>query len=93
MSARRDGCGFAHGQLRHLFPRLPQQPGYNKRARKLAATMCELTRVLATDTSLWADDVWVIDSTPVECGPPADLVVSQHMIIQVAVPPFPAPHA
>ena len=61
--------------------------------RKLAATMCWLTRVLATDTSLWADDVWVIDSTPVECGPPADLVVSQHMIIQVAVPPFPAPHA
>src|SRR6202043_1285393 len=20
------------------------------------------------DTSLWADDVWVVDSTPVECG-------------------------
>jgi Transposase DDE domain len=25
-------------------------------------------RVLAADTSLWADDVWVVDSTPVECG-------------------------
>jgi hypothetical protein len=59
---------FARGQLRHLFPRLPQQPGYNKRVRKLAATMCWLTRVLAMDTSLWADDVWVVDSTPVECG-------------------------
>ena len=59
---------FARGRLRHLFPRLPQQPGYNKRVRKLAATMCWLARVLATDTSLWADDVWVIDSTPVECG-------------------------
>jgi len=59
---------FARGQLRHLFPRLPQQPGYNKRVRKLAATMCWLTRILAMDTSLWADDVWVVDSTPVECG-------------------------
>jgi hypothetical protein len=25
-------------------------------------------RVLAADTSLWTDDVWVADSTPVECG-------------------------
>jgi hypothetical protein len=24
--------------------------------------------VLATDTTLWSDDVWVVDSTPVECG-------------------------
>jgi len=24
--------------------------------------------VLARDTSLWTDDVWVVDSTPVECG-------------------------
>jgi hypothetical protein len=27
-----------------------------------------LTRLLAADTSLWTDDVWVVDSTPVECG-------------------------
>ena len=25
-------------------------------------------RVLAMDTDLWEDDVWVVDSTPVECG-------------------------
>jgi hypothetical protein len=30
--------------------------------------MTWLIRALATDTSLWAEDVWVIDSTPVECG-------------------------
>jgi hypothetical protein len=29
---------FARGHLRHLFPYLPYQPGYNKRLRKLAAT-------------------------------------------------------
>ena len=59
---------FARKQLRGMFPYLPGQPGYNKRLRKLAATMCWLIRVLARDTSMSADDVWVVDSTPVECG-------------------------
>jgi hypothetical protein len=59
---------FACGQLRHLFPYLPGQSGYNKRVRRLAVTMCWLIRVLAQDTTLWSDDVWVVDSTPVECG-------------------------
>jgi hypothetical protein len=27
-----------------------------------------VTRTLAVDTTLWSDDVWVVDSTPVECG-------------------------
>jgi hypothetical protein len=34
--------------------------------RKLAAIMCWLIRMLACDTSLWGDDVWLVDSTPVE---------------------------
>lgn len=59
---------FARRQMRHLFPYLPAQPGYNKRLRKLTGTMCWLIRVLAAGTSLWSDDVWVVDSTPVECG-------------------------
>ena len=59
---------FARRQLRVLFPCLPGQSGYNKRLRKLAGTMLWLIRVLARDTTLWADDVWVVDSTPVECG-------------------------
>jgi hypothetical protein len=58
---------YARTQLRHLFPYLPEQPGYSKRLRKLAATMTWLIRVLAADTSLWSDDVWIVDSTPVEC--------------------------
>jgi hypothetical protein len=59
---------FARRQMRHLFPYLPGQPGYNKRLRKLAGTMRRLIRVLAASTSLWTDDVWIVDSTPVECG-------------------------
>lgn len=58
----------AKAHLRHLFPYLPQQPGYNKRLRKLAGTVNWLIAMLGRDTSLWTDDVWVVDSTPVECG-------------------------
>jgi hypothetical protein len=58
----------AHAELRHLFPYLPGQPGYNKRLRRLTDTIGWLIAVLARDTSLWADDVWVVDSTPVECA-------------------------
>jgi hypothetical protein len=58
----------ARAHLRHLFPYLPQQPGYNKRLRASASMIRHCIRVLAADTSVWADDVWVVDSTPVECG-------------------------
>jgi Transposase DDE domain len=59
---------FAREHLRPLFPYLPQQPGYNKRLRRLAGTLTWLIRALASDTSVWADDVWVVDSTPIECA-------------------------
>ncbi|MFB7503353.1 MULTISPECIES: IS982 family transposase [Streptomyces] len=54
--------------LRHPFPYLPRQPGYNKRLRKAAGLIQHVIRLLAVDTTLWSDDVWVVDSTPVECG-------------------------
>ncbi|MFJ9080300.1 IS982 family transposase [Streptomyces sp. NPDC102278] len=59
---------YARSHLRHLFPYLPQQSGYNKRLRRSAGLIRHLVRALATDTSAWTDDVWVVDSTPVECG-------------------------
>jgi hypothetical protein len=58
----------AHTHLRHLFPYLPQQPSYNKRLRAAAGLLQRLVALLARATSLWTDDVWVGDSTPVECG-------------------------
>ncbi|MFE9242525.1 IS982 family transposase, partial [Nocardiopsis sp. NPDC006938] len=33
-----------------------------------AGLIRHLIRHLATDTSVWSDDVWVVDSTPVECA-------------------------
>jgi hypothetical protein len=58
----------ARAHLRHLFSYLPQQSGYNKRLRKAAGLMRSVNRTLATQTSIWSDDVWAVDSTPVECG-------------------------
>lgn len=51
-----------------MFPTLPGQSGYGKRLRKLADTMSWLITALATDTRVVSDDVWVVDSTPVECA-------------------------
>jgi hypothetical protein len=59
---------YGRAHLRHLFPYLPEQPGYNKRLRKAAELLRSVTWLLATDTSAWSDDVWVVDSTLVECG-------------------------
>ena len=59
---------YAHASLRHLFPRLPQQSGYNKRLRAARGLIQFCARALAASTSLWTDDVWVVDSTPVECA-------------------------
>lgn len=60
---------YANAHLRHLFRYLPQQQtGYNKRLRGAAGLLQKVMRTLAADTSLWTDDVWVVDSTPVECG-------------------------
>ena len=58
----------ARAHLRHLFPYLPQQPGYNKRLRAARGLVRYCSRALAAGTSLWTDDVWVVDSTPVECA-------------------------
>ncbi|MFG2142686.1 IS982 family transposase [Streptomyces sp. NPDC048696] len=59
---------YASSHLRHLFPYLPGQSGYNRRLRKAADLIARVNRLLAASTSLWTDNVWVVDSTPIECG-------------------------
>ena len=65
---------FAWAPLLRMFPHLPQQAGYNKRLRKLAATTAWLVKVLGGQTSIVDDDVWVVDSTPVECTRSREIV-------------------
>jgi Transposase DDE domain len=59
---------FVNAHLAGMFPRRIGQSGYNKRMRKAFFLFICVIRMLAMDTSLWSDDVWVVDSTPVECG-------------------------
>ena len=59
---------YARKHLLAMFPTLPLQSGYNKRLRKLAATMSWLVGELGRQTSIADDAVWVVDSTPVECA-------------------------
>lgn len=59
---------YARKHLTSMFPYLPKQPGYNKRLRKLADTMVWLVAELGSQTSIADDDLWLVDSTPVECG-------------------------
>jgi hypothetical protein len=59
---------FVPRALPAAFPYLPGQSGYNKRLRGALPLVKRLIRELATDTDLWTDPVWVIDSTPVECA-------------------------
>jgi hypothetical protein len=59
---------FVPRALPGAFPYLPGQSGYNKRLRAALPLIKRLIRALATDTDLWHDPLWLIDSTPVECA-------------------------
>ena len=51
-----------------LFPYLPQQPGYNKRLRAAGRHAALADPGAGHRHQVWADDMWLVDSTPVECG-------------------------
>ena len=59
---------YADKELAGMFPRMIGQSGWNKRVRKAFFLFIRVIRMLAMDTSLWSDDVRVVDSAPVQCG-------------------------
>ncbi len=59
---------YVNTHLREMFPRQIGQSGYNKRVRKAFFPFIRIIKMLAMDTTLWSDDAWVVDSTPVQCG-------------------------
>jgi hypothetical protein len=58
----------ARRQLGHLFPFLPSQDAFHKRRARLAETIEWLIGVFAAKSPGAADDLLLLDSTPVECG-------------------------
>ncbi|WP_420625879.1 IS982 family transposase [Candidatus Poriferisodalis sp.] len=59
---------YAKAHLRPWFPYVPNRDGYNKRLRRSAETIARVMAGLARECESWHDDVWLVDSTPVECG-------------------------
>lgn len=59
---------YANTHLKPWFPYLPQRPAYNKRLRAATELMRHVTALLARLSPSYTDDVWLVDSTPVECG-------------------------
>jgi len=59
---------YARKHLRHLFPYLPQQSGYNKRLRAAGPLISQTIRRLALITPTSALVLRLIDSTPVPGG-------------------------
>src|SRR5665811_1863141 len=59
---------YAHTHLKSLFPYMCGRSGYNKRLRAATATMRHVTAMLARSCPSYGDDLWLVDSTPVECG-------------------------
>ncbi len=59
---------LARTRLGHLFPYIPNQPGYNKRLRGLAPQICLVINQLARLSPSFCDRLRLLDSTPVPCG-------------------------
>lgn len=81
------------GRLGHLFPYIPQQPGYNKRLRALAPTICRVLRELVAASPSVCDRVRLLDSTPVPCAASRETVkrsergrVRRVRLLRVALP-------
>lgn len=59
---------YARAHLRPWFPYLPNRSGYNKRLRRSAELLSHVIGWLARNSPSWDDDLWLVDSTPVECA-------------------------
>lgn len=68
ISSDREFLAVARVRLAGLFSKLPRQPGFHKRRRRLTETIEWLIGVFAADCPGHSDPMVLLDSTPVECG-------------------------
>jgi hypothetical protein len=64
----RQFLALARWRLRHLFPQLIDQSGYNRRLRDLAPVIGRCISYLAFISPSFCDRLRLLDSTPVPCG-------------------------
>jgi transposase len=72
IASDREFLAVAAKRLRHLFPKLPLQPGYWKRRARCSEHIDWLIAMFAQDSPGHHDTMVLIDSTPVECGRSVD---------------------
>jgi hypothetical protein len=65
---------MCYARLGHLFPYLPQQPGYHKRLKAATPLICKTMLSVAILCPSWADELRLVDATPVPCGAWRDTV-------------------
>ena len=58
----------ARAHLTPWFTYLPDRPGYNKRLRHAGQLFQHVIAALTSACPSATDDLWLVDSTPVECG-------------------------
>jgi hypothetical protein len=59
---------FCYCRLGHLFPYLPNQPGYNKRLRQARWLLGQVMAYLADRSPALEDSLRLLDATPVPCA-------------------------
>ena len=59
---------WAHDHLRPWFPYLPTRSAYNKRLRHSTGMLQHIINHLSQRSPSYQDSLWLMDSTPVECG-------------------------
>lgn len=59
---------YAQAHLLPWFPYIPGRAGYNKRLRRSRELLEQVMSHLARACPSWWDDLWLVDSTPIECG-------------------------
>lgn len=59
---------WAKTHLRPWFPYLPTRPAYNKRLRRSTGMLQHIINHLSWMSPSFEDSLWLVDSTPVECG-------------------------
>jgi hypothetical protein len=70
---------FCYGRLGHLFPYLPHQPGYHKRLIAATPLILRAIQMLATQVPSTADQLRLIDATPLPCGTSRETVTRSEL--------------
>lgn len=68
VASERRWIRYAHTHLTGMFPHLPGQSGYSKRLRAAGPLISRVITELARDTPSWAEQLRLLDSTPLPCA-------------------------